>query len=93
MSDLSHDTKFKDYLDEISAKIVKKETGPDDLVFLVDARDRIKRRILQAAENTGDMQQFGKMSNILVCEQLFLSVNNSIFELKSTTVCQCWHMR
>ncbi|PRP74829.1 ser/thr protein kinase [Planoprotostelium fungivorum] len=39
--------KFKDYLDEISAQIVKKETGPD-------ARDRIRRRILQAAENTGD---------------------------------------
>ncbi|PRP73882.1 hypothetical protein PROFUN_16476 [Planoprotostelium fungivorum] len=49
-------SEFKDYLDEISAetkylstisRLVKKETGPD-------ARDRIRRRILQAAENTGD---------------------------------------
>ncbi|PRP82487.1 hypothetical protein PROFUN_09734 [Planoprotostelium fungivorum] len=48
-------TEFKDYLDEISAetkylstisRLVKKETGPD-------ARDRIRRRILQAAEDTG----------------------------------------
>lgn len=29
------------------SKLVKKETGPD-------ARDRIRRRILQAADNTGD---------------------------------------
>jgi hypothetical protein len=49
-------SEFKDYLDEISAetkylstisRLVKKETGPD-------ARDRIRRRILQAAEDTGD---------------------------------------
>ncbi|PRP87273.1 hypothetical protein PROFUN_01535 [Planoprotostelium fungivorum] len=47
-------SEFKDYLDEISAetkylstisRLVKKETGPD-------ARDRIRRRILQAAEDT-----------------------------------------
>ncbi|PRP73729.1 hypothetical protein PROFUN_16554 [Planoprotostelium fungivorum] len=48
-------SEFKDYLDEISAetkylstisRLVKKETGPD-------ARDRIRRKILQAAEDTG----------------------------------------
>ncbi|PRP73303.1 hypothetical protein PROFUN_16809, partial [Planoprotostelium fungivorum] len=48
---------FKDYLDEISAgtkylstisRLVKKENGPD-------ARNRIRRRILQAAENSGDV--------------------------------------
>ncbi|PRP72997.1 hypothetical protein PROFUN_14660, partial [Planoprotostelium fungivorum] len=48
---------FKDYLDEISAetkylstisRLVKKENGPD-------ARNRIRRRILQAAENSGDI--------------------------------------
>ncbi|PRP72864.1 Mature parasite-infected erythrocyte surface antigen (MESA) or PfEMP2, partial [Planoprotostelium fungivorum] len=48
---------FEDHLDEISAetkylstisRLVKKENGPD-------ARNRIRRRILQAAENSGDV--------------------------------------
>ncbi|PRP76650.1 hypothetical protein PROFUN_14976 [Planoprotostelium fungivorum] len=52
-------SEFKEYLDEISAetkyystisRLVKKETVPD-------ARDRIRRRILQAAENTAPTKQ------------------------------------
>ncbi|PRP76772.1 hypothetical protein PROFUN_14785 [Planoprotostelium fungivorum] len=54
---------FKDYLDEISAetkylntisRLVKKENGPD-------ARNRIGRRILQAAENSGDITDEGEL--------------------------------
>ncbi|PRP78746.1 hypothetical protein PROFUN_13324 [Planoprotostelium fungivorum] len=52
---------FEDYFDEISAetkylstisRLVKKQNGPD-------ARNRIRRRILQAAENSGDQLILG----------------------------------
>ncbi|PRP74824.1 hypothetical protein PROFUN_09524 [Planoprotostelium fungivorum] len=72
---------FKDYLDEISAetkylstisRLVKKESGPD-------TRNRIRRRILQAAENSGDVTDcfYNYYSSQSIVDCLKLRIQNT----------------